>query len=147
MKKRLGIILLALVLIQFTVVNVYCQDKVIPREKVKDLSPEELQELEDKMELYFSRKTMISSVNSLLMAYIMWFYYSMYRENGSKFSLGLIALSAALLVYSFTSNPWIIRQYWYLVKREAIGYRELFDIIPELFTTITAVIMIYLTRT
>lgn len=152
MRKRLGIILLVLVFIQFTVVNVYSQERIpkesdIPREKIKDLSPEELQKLQEKMELYFSRKTIISSINSILMVYIMWFYYSMYKENGSKFSLGLIALSAALLVYSFTSNPWIVRQFWYLVKREAIGYRELFDIIPELFTTIAAAIMIYLTRT
>jgi hypothetical protein len=143
MKKRLGIILLMLVLVQFTAVNMFSQDK---REREKDLSPEDLQELEDKLEIYFSRKSVVSTINSLLMAYIMWFYYMMYRENKSKFSLGLIALSGALLVYSISSNPWIVRQFWYIFKRE-FEYKYLFDFIPELFTTAAAVIMIYLTRT
>ena len=77
MKKRLGIILLALVLIQFAVVNVYGQDWDFPRPKVRDLSPEELEELENRMETYFMGKTVVSAINSLLMAYIMWFYYGM----------------------------------------------------------------------
>ena len=143
MKKRLGIILLALVLIQFSVVNVFGQDWDFPRPRVQDLSPEELQELENRIQTYITGKTIVSVINSLLMAYIMWFYYVMYRENGSKFSLGLIALSAALLVYSIASNPWIL----YSFSQKGFRYAGLFNFIPDLFTTAAATIMIYLTRT
>ncbi len=143
MKKRLGIILLALVLIQFVAVNVYGQNWDIPNPRVRDLTPEELEELENRMETYFMGKTVVSVINSLLMAYILWFYYVMYRENGSKFSLGLIALSAALLMYSIASNPWILSSF----SQKGYRYAGLFNFIPDLFTTIAATIMIYLTRT
>lgn len=143
MKKRIGIVLLALVLIQFTVANVYGQIWDAPRPHIKDLSPEELQEFENSIQSYIRGKTVVSVINSLLMAYIMWFYYVMYRENGSKFSLGLIALSAALLVYSLTSNPWLLSG----LSQKGYLYRGLFNIIPDIFTTVAAVIMIYLTRT
>ena len=143
MKKELGIILLALVMIQFTVMNVHSQDFDLPRPRVQDLSPEELEELEARIQTYVMGKTVVSVINSLLMAYIMWFYYIMYRENGSKFSLGLIALSAALLVYSIASNPWLL----FTFSQKGYRYAGLFNFIPDLFATAAAVIMIYLTRT
>jgi hypothetical protein len=146
MKKGLGIMLLALVLIQFTALNVYGQDRDYQKPRVKDLSPEELQELENRIQFYFRGKTAVSVINSLLMAYIMWFYYVMYRENGSKFSLGLIALSSALFVYSITSNPWLFRWLLFTFKNKAFEYKDLFNFFPDLFTTTAAVIMIYLTR-
>ena len=144
MKKRLGIILLALVLIQFATVNVNAQVWDFPKPpRVRDLTPEEIEELENRMQTYITGKTIVSVINTLLMAYIMWFYYTMYRENGSKFSLGLIALSAALLVYSIASNPWLL----YTFSQKGLRYAGLFNFIPDLFTTAAAAIMIYLTRT
>lgn len=143
MKKTIGIILLTLVLIQFTVVNVYGENRDLPRRRIRDLSPEDIQELENSIHSYIMGKTVISVINSLLMAYIMWFYYMMYRENGSKFSLGLIALSASLLVYSLTSNPWLL----FTFSHNGYMYTGLFNFVPDLFTTATAVIMIYLIRT
>lgn len=143
MKKKLGLILLTLVLIQFAAVNVYGQELRMPRPNFRDLSPEEIEELETRMHNYLTGKTIVSTVNTLLMAYILWFYYAMYRENGSKFSLGLIALSAALLVYSISSNPWILAQF----AQKGYNYAGIFNFIPDLFTTVAAAIMIYLTRT
>ncbi len=143
MKKVIGIILLALVMVQFTAVNVYGDTVFVPRPRIPDFSPEELQELQNRIEAYIMGKTVVSAVNSILMAYIMWFYYMMYRENGSKFSLGLIALSAALLVYSISSNPWLAHS----LSLNGNGFAGVFNFIPDLFTTAAAVIMIYLTRT
>jgi len=143
MKKTLGIILLALVMIQFTAVNVHGQIWDIPNPRVRDLSPEELEELENRIQTYMMGKTVVSVINTLLMTYIMWFYYVMYRENRSKFSLGLIALSTALMVYSIASNPWLL----YTFSQKGYRYAGVFNFIPDLFTTAAAVIMIYLTRT
>ena len=143
MKKTFGIILLALVMIQFTAVNVHGQIWDIPNPRVRDLSPEELEELENRIQTYMMGKTVVSVINTLLMTYIMWFYYVMYRENRSKFSLGLIALSTALMVYSIASNPWLL----YTFSQKGYRYAGVFNFIPDLFTTAAAVIMIYLTRT
>jgi len=143
MKKTLVIILLALVMIQFTAVNVHGQIWDIPNPRVRDLSPEELEELENRIQTYMMGKTVVSVINTLLMTYIMWFYYVMYRENRSKFSLGLIALSTALMVYSIASNPWLL----YTFSQKGYRYAGVFNFIPDLFTTAAAVIMIYLTRT
>ena len=95
------------------------------------------------MQNYLIGKTVISVINTVMMGYIMWFYYVMYMENSSKFSLGLIALSAALLVYSIASNPWIL----FMFARNGKDFMGLFNFIPDLFTTVAAAIMIYLTRT
>ena len=143
MKKTFGIILLALVMIQFTAVNVHGQIWDIPNPRVRDLSPEELEELENRIQTYMMGKTVVSVINALLMTYILWFYYVMYRENRSKFSLGLIALSTALMVYSIASNPWLL----YTFSQKGYRYAGVFNFIPDLFTTAAAVIMIYLTRT
>lgn len=143
MKKKLGIILIALVLIQFSTVNVYGQDPQFPRPRFNDLTPEELQELEERMQNYLMGKTVISVINTLMMGYIMWFYYVMYMENRSRFSLGLIALSTALLVYSVASNPWVLSMF----AQKGRNFMGLFNFIPDMFTTVAAAIMIYLTRT
>ena len=143
MKKKLGIILLALVLVQFTVVNVYGQDLGPPRPRFQDMTPEELAELQAQMEVYYTRKSIGTAINSVMMAYILWFYYVMYKENRSKFSLGLIALSGALLVHSLASNPWLMSQF----MQKGLRHVGLFNDIPDYFTTLAAAIMIYLTRT
>ncbi len=143
MKKSLGIIVLALVLVQLGTVHVYAQEWEFPRPRVYDMSAEELAELEGKIQNYVMGKTVISVINTLMMSYILWFYYVMYRENGSKFSLGLIALSAALLIYSIASNPLIL----YSLSQKSFRVAGLFTILPDLFTTVAAAIMIYLTRT
>ena len=123
MKKTFGIILLALVMIQFTAVNVHGQIWDIPNPRVRDLSPDELEELENRIQTYMMGKTVVSVINTLLMTYIMWFYYVMYRENRSKFSLGLIALSTALMVYSIASNPWLL----YTFSQKGYRYAGVFN--------------------
>lgn len=143
MKKSLGIIALILVLVQLGTVHVYAQEWEFPRPRVHDMSAEELAELEGKIQNYVMGKTLISVINTLMMSYILWFYYMMYRENGSKFSLGLIALSGALMIYTIASNPWVL----YSLSQKSFRVAGLFTILPDLFTSVAAAIMIYLTRT
>lgn len=143
MKKKIGIMILVLVLIQLGSVHVSAQNWEFPRPRVHDLTPEELQILESKIQSYVMGKTAISVINTLMMSYIMWFYYVMYRENGSKFSLGLIALSAALMIFSLSSNPLLL----YSISQKSFRVAGLFTILPDLFTSVAAAIMIYLTRT
>lgn len=143
MKKKLGIILLALLLVQFSVGVVYGQVYRIPKPRFQDMTPEELAELQAQIEAYYMRKSVGTAINAVMMAYILWFYYRMYRENGSRFSLGLIALSAALLVHSLSSNPWLMNEFLQKGVKHTIWLND----IPDYFTTIAAGIMIYLTRT
>jgi hypothetical protein len=156
MRRKIGIILLILILAQFTVVNAYGQEKDMQKDqekdrwerKLKDLTPDEVESLENLINNYFWGKTVFSTINLLLMAYLTWFHYVIYRGNKSNFSLGLIALSAALLVYSLSSNPWLVKYLWFfnIKKEEFLEYRIFFNLFPELFTTVAAIIMVYQTR-
>jgi len=143
MKKMLGGLLVALVLVQFTVVNVFGAEWGFPGPMFSDLDEAEIREIEAKIHSFMFVKTVVSVVNTVLMSYLLWFYYSMYREKGSTFLIGLIALSFAMLLYSLSSNPWLL----YNLSRKSFRLLGVFTSIPDLFATIAALILIYLART
>lgn len=142
MKKRIAVAILVLLLVQFTVPQASAQRRPM-RPPLRDFSPEQLELLEARIETYVRWKTLISALNIGLMLYIAVFYYQLYRENGSKFSLGLTALSLALLVYSVSSNPVLIS---YLRPSNGVWW-GVFNFVPDVFTSVAAFIMVYLSRT
>jgi hypothetical protein len=86
-------------------------------------------------------KTVLASVNTVLLTYLLIVYIDIYRKTGSEFSLGLVIFSIALLLYALTSNP--------LLHRFA-GFRGSglgpFTMLPDLFTCIASVVLLYLSR-
>ena len=84
-------------------------------------------------------KTVFSSVNTVLLAILLAIYIGIYRKTTSQFSIGLIIVTTALLLYALTSNPLIHR---------LIGFRLSglgpFTMLPDLFTCIAAAILLYL---
>ena len=86
-------------------------------------------------------KSILSSVNAILLMILLAVYIGIYRKTGSEFSIGLIIFSIALLLYSLTSNP--------LIQRLA-GFRGSglgpFMMLPDLFTCIASAILLYLSR-
>jgi hypothetical protein len=105
-----------------------------------DVDPDDLPRIRRLLEGYFIGRSVISVINSILLLYLLLVYYGIYRETGSSFSLGLVVTAITLLTYTLTSNPLI---HW------AFGYRALFGVfnfIPDIFTTIAAVVLIYLSR-
>ena len=66
------------------------------------------------LEVYYMAKTVISTVNSVLLLGLLAVYVDIYRKTGSEFTLGLIIFCVALLLNAVTSNPWV---------HQLLGYR------------------------
>jgi len=86
-------------------------------------------------------KIILSSLNSVLLTILLVIYIGIYRETESRFSLGLIMFSIALLLYSLTSNPLIHGLAGFMGS--GLGP---FTILPDLFTCIASAILLYLSR-
>jgi len=86
-------------------------------------------------------KTILSSLNFILLTILLVTYIGVYRKTGSEFSIGLIVFSIALLLYSITSNPLI---------HGLAGFRGSglgpFTMLPDIFTCVASAILLYLSR-
>jgi len=92
------------------------------------------------IELYYTIKTVISTVNITLLICLLIAYIGIYRKTRSEFTTGLIIFSAVLLLYAFTSNPLV---HW------AFGFGAFglgpFAMLPDLFTCAALAVLLYLT--
>ncbi|MBN2336377.1 hypothetical protein JXL21_12525 [Candidatus Bathyarchaeota archaeon] len=118
-------------------------DPPVFKPRFNETDPATLREFERRIEMFITGRVVVSSVNILLYGYLTYFYIRLYRENESKFSLGLTALSIALLIYSVSSNPVILLYSW---RRDPI-WMSVFNFIPDVFATLAALIMVYLSKT
>ena len=91
-------------------------------------------------EVYYTAKTVISSINIVLVITLLTIYVTLYRENKSDFVFGLILFALVLLFYALVSNPIVI----YIFGFRAFGLGP-FAVLPDLFATISLSIMLYLT--
>ena len=105
-----------------------------------DIKPEDLPRIRDLMSRYFMGKTVISSINAVLLLYLSLVYYRIYRTTKSQFSLGLLIMSVAFFLFVVSSNPMMN---WLIGGRQLLG---VFNFVGDLFTTIAAVVLIYLSR-
>lgn len=141
-RKLLPLIAILLLLSTTVVVNAQSDNRLIFRLKLRDADPETLAHLERMIENYIKFRTILSGVNIILYSYLLHLYYTLYNETSSKFSLGLTVLSGVLLLYSITSNPLS----FLIFRRTNPIWVNLFSITPDLFASIAAFIMIYLSR-
>jgi len=92
------------------------------------------------LELFYTAKTIISSVNITLLVILLIAYLNIYRKTQSEFTLGLIIFSTALLLYAIASNP---------IVQLAFGFYAFglgpFAMLPDLFTCIASAMLLYLT--
>ncbi len=82
-------------------------------------------------------KTVISFINLALIIPLFVIYAGIYRKMKSTFTLGLMAVIFALGMYAVTSNPLVIG-----TLGGRIGDIGLFQIIPDLCTTVALLILI-----
>lgn len=106
-----------------------------------DISPEELERLRALLPFYLTAKAVIDTLNSALILVIVLIHINIYRRTGTRFSLGLVLFSTALLFYTILANPLV---YGVLGFRR-IGFGPIF-IVPDLLTLIASAILIYLSR-
>jgi hypothetical protein len=92
------------------------------------------------LELFYTIKTIVSSVNVTILVFLLIAYFNMYRKIQSEFTVGLILFSMILLLYAMVSNP---------VVQVAFGYRAFglgpFAMLPDLFSLIALTVLLYLT--
>jgi len=108
-------------------------------ELLKERPPPRLPSRGD-IELYYTAKTVISTINVTLLIFLLVTYIGIYKKTRSEFTIGLIIFSVVLLFYALTSNPII---HW------AYGFRAFglgpFAMLPDLFTCMALAVLLYLT--
>ncbi|MEM3774930.1 MAG: hypothetical protein QXU45_08680 [Candidatus Bathyarchaeia archaeon] len=91
------------------------------------------------IEFFYIAKTVISTINVIILIFLVFVYIDIYRKTRSEFTIGLIIFSVILLLYALTSNPIVIR---------AFGFRLFglgpFALMPDLFTFAALIILLYL---
>ena len=92
------------------------------------------------LELFYTIKTVISSVNMTLVIFLLGTYVSLYRKTKSEFVIGLIVFALILLLYTLVSNPIVI----YLFGFQPYGLGP-FAMLPDLFTLLALGVLLYLT--
>jgi hypothetical protein len=91
------------------------------------------------IEFFYIAKTVISTINAIILVFLIFVYIDIYRKTRSEFTVGLVIFSATLLLYALTSNPIVIR---------AFGFRLFglgpFALLPDLFTLAALIVLLYL---
>ncbi len=93
------------------------------------------------LEVYYSMKAVLASVNAFLLVSLTVIYFQVYQETGLEFSLGMVIFSVALLLYAFASNPLLVRYAGFMGS--GLGP---FAMLPDLFTCIAAFTLLYISR-
>lgn len=92
------------------------------------------------IELFYTIKTVISSINATLLVFLLSIYIDIYFKLKSEFTIGLIIFSMILLLYALVSNP---------LLQTILGFRGIglgpFAMLPDLFTCIALGVLLYLT--
>ena len=92
------------------------------------------------IELYYTLKTVISTLNVALLIILLLTYVDIYVKTKSEFTIGLIIFSIVLFLDVIASNPlihWVFGFY-------AFGLGP-FAMLPDLFTFFALVALLYLT--
>ncbi len=92
------------------------------------------------IEVYYTVKTVISTINATLLIFLLITYVDIYLKTKSEFTIGLMIFSMVLLFYALASNPlvhWIFGFY-------AFGLGP-FAMLPDLFTCVALAVLLYLT--
>ena len=93
------------------------------------------------LEIFYTAKTVISSVNAVLLLSLLAIYIDLYGKVRSEFTLGLIIYNLALLLYALTSNPLLHMGLGFIGS--GLGP---FAMLPDLFTLIASGVLLYLSQ-
>ncbi|MEM3475674.1 MAG: hypothetical protein QXL69_00500 [Candidatus Bathyarchaeia archaeon] len=91
------------------------------------------------IEVYYTLKTVISTINATLLVSLFVIYADIYRKVKAEFTIGLMIFTIILLLYALSSNPII---HWIFGFR-AFGLGP-FAMLPDLFTCVALIVLLYL---
>ncbi|MEM2321106.1 MAG: hypothetical protein QXS79_04405 [Candidatus Bathyarchaeia archaeon] len=91
------------------------------------------------LEIFYTVRSVISTVNIVLVLFLLLIYLDIYRKTGAQFTLGLIIFSLVLLLYTLSSNPFIHMFFGF----RAFGLGP-FAILPDTFALVALIVLLYL---
>jgi hypothetical protein len=91
------------------------------------------------IELYYTVKTVVSTINVAILIILLSTYIGIYRKTKSEFTIGLTIFSMVLLLNALASNPLIIQGFGF----QPFGLGP-FAMLPDLFTCVALIILLYL---
>ena len=106
-----------------------------------DFDMHELERLREELPRVLTIKMIFTTLTSILLIGLIVVHGRVYRETGTRFSLGLVIFSIALILYTLASNPLFHR----LVGFRRLGLGPLL-MLPDLFMVVAAAILLYLSR-
>ncbi|MEM1582619.1 MAG: hypothetical protein QXK89_08945 [Candidatus Bathyarchaeia archaeon] len=91
------------------------------------------------MELFYTVKAVISTVNVALVLMLLFIYVDVYRKTKAQFSIGLTIFSLVLLFYTLSSNPFMQMLFGF----RAFGLGP-FAMLPDIFAFAALTVLLYL---
>ena len=96
-------------------------------------------EISGDIELFYTIKTVVSTINVTLLIFLLLTYINIYRKTRSEFTVGLIIFSGVFLLNALASSPFVT---W------VFGFRPFglgpFAMLPDLFTLAALSVLLYL---
>ena len=91
------------------------------------------------IETVVQAKLFVTTLNVVLLLVLLWNYVNIYRELPNRFTLSLLIVTVALLLYALSSNPLVTL---------GMGFRHgsmlgPFTFLPDIFATVAIVILLY----
>jgi hypothetical protein len=91
------------------------------------------------IELFYIAKTMVSTINIALLAFLIIIYADIYRKTRSEFTIGLLMFAIVFLMKDFASNPMVIGAFGFGLY--GLGP---FALLPDLFELLALSVLLYL---
>jgi hypothetical protein len=91
------------------------------------------------IEFFYIAKTVVSTINIALLAFLILTYADIYRKTRSEFTIGLLIFSIVFLMKDFASNPMVIRAFGFGLY--GLGP---FALLPDLFELVALSVLLYL---
>lgn len=91
------------------------------------------------IEFFYISRTVVSTVNIVLLVFLILTYADIYRKTRSEFTVGLLIFSIVFLMKDLTSNPMVIRAFGFGLY--GLGP---FALLPDLFELVALSVLLYL---
>ena len=149
MQKRVWVPVMILGLLALFLLNVFWTPRFFEyfpppydRPRFEEFTREQLQDISNMLALNVKVRLIIGFVNTALLLYLLILHIDVYRATKSNFSLSLILFSFTLILYTITNNPVLI----WMTGFQQRSITQVFNFVPDVFTTVASIILIYLSR-
>jgi len=136
MNKNTKIWLILVILVAVTLLTIFWTTMYSPL----PFEPRPGRPVRGDIELFYTVRTVISTINATLLVILLITYVGIYRKMQSEFTIGLMIFSMVLLFHALSSNPLLQGGFGFF----ALGLGP-FAMLPDLFTCIALFVLLYLT--